>query len=356
MKKIFFKLTALLLIAAAPVALFNYYIDPYGIFNDTSLDLWYEAGFEPNQHYAKMRRLLNGGHSHDSFLFGHSRVGKIDPDLLPGGNYYNMNYSEGIPGEHLADIKILLEKGIPVNNVIIAVDSSSYRFRPEDHWGQLMRQPYEKDIFKRMFFQVKYLVSPPRLATINNISGRNNTNYFINFNILGNGMQNLERVDEKIERDAENHVKSERFDKANIVPFDKASEQRYIDLMDDTIHDIKAIIELSRKHNFNVYFFINPTHYKYYLQDNPYHFMIFKEKLAQITDYWDFSGLNSVTTNNYYFYETSHYRIMAGDLIACKVSGCNNMEVPDDFGIYVTRGNVGAHIARQRKSLSAYEG
>jgi len=356
MSKIFFKLIVLLLIAVAPVALFNYYIDPYGIFNNLSIDLWYEAGFEPNQHYSKIRHLINDKHSKDSFLFGHSRVGKINPDVIPGGSYYNMNYSEGIPGEHLADIRILLEKGVPVKNVMIGVDSYSYKIRPEEHEGQLMRHPYELAFFDKIFFQLKYLFSPPRIATLNNIRNKDNENYVINFNILSNGVQDLSRFDKKIEMDIEAHLKSERFANVNFDPFDKASEQKYIDLMDEMVRDIKEIIELSEKHRFNVYFFINPTYHKYYLKDNPYHFLIFKEKLAQVTDYWDFSGLNTITTNNYYFYETSHYRNMVGDIIVCRMTDCSALNVPDDFGVYVTRKNVNDHIALQREKLSAVAG
>jgi hypothetical protein len=354
MKKIFLKLTVLFLISITPVALFNYYIDPYGIFNNLSVDLWYEAGFEPNQHYAKMRHLINDKHSWDSFLFGHSRVGKINPDLIPGGNYYNMNYSEGIPGEHLADIIILLKKGIPIKNVMIGLDSFSYKIRQEDHENQLMRHPYEESVYKRMLFQMTYLYSAPRFATLNNMRAKDNEAFIMNFNILGNGVQNLEKVDKKIEGNIEKHVKSERFYIANIVPFDKASEHKYIKLMDDTIRDIENIIALSKKYHFNLYIFINPTYEKYYLQDNPYYFLLFKEKLAQVTEYWDFSGLNTITSNNYYYYETSHYRIMVGDLIICRMTNCTNMKVPDDFGVFVTRENVVKHTSKQKDRLDEY--
>ena len=123
--------------------------------------------------------------------------------------------------------------------------------------------------------------------------------------------------------------------------------------MDDMLSDIAEIVELSEKHNFNAYFFINPTHIIYYLQGNPYHFLLLKEKLAQVTDYWDFSGFNSITTNNYYYYETSHYRTMVGGLIICKMNDCTDKEVPEDFGVYITKENVGRHIKEQKEELIA---
>jgi hypothetical protein len=351
MKVVFIKLTVLFLLSIIPVATFNYFIDPYGIFNNLSAKLWYELGREPNQHYAKMRHLINDDHTWDSYIFGASRVGKINPDLIPGGNYYNMNYSEGIPGEHLVDIKVLIEKGVPVKNVMIGLDTFSYTMVPEDHYDQMMRHPYDESSFKRFVFQVKYLYSPPRIGIINNIRSKDNRHYLINFNILGNGMQNLERVEARIEGNIEQHVNSGRFDKANIIPFSKADENKYMNRMEKTLQDILEIIKLSRQYQFNLYFLLNPTHKLYYLKDNPYHFLLFKEKLAQLTDYWDFTGFNSITNNNYYYYETSHYRVMVGDFILCRITNCNNVVVPEDFGVFITKENVSDHIRRQEDNL-----
>jgi hypothetical protein len=352
MKQIYFKLIILFIIGIIPVAFFNYRVDPYGIFNYLNVDLWYEPGCEPNQHYAKMRHLINDKHSWDSYLFGSSRAGKINPTLIPGGSYYNMNYSEGLPGEHLEDIEVLLENRIPIKNVIIGLDNFSYTMRPEDHSDQIMRHQYDAIALKRIVFLIKYLCSAPQLNIIKN-TGHAPSESSINFNIYGNGMQKLDKIDSKIEENIDHHFKSERFIKANNIPFDKVSEDKYMKIMDDTIKDIIAIIELSKKYHINLYFFINPTHNKFYLQGNPYHFLKFKEKLAQITNYWDFSGFNTVTTNNYYYYETSHYRPIAGDLIICRMFNCSNLKVPDDFGVFVNKENINTHIKKQKDELKA---
>lgn len=332
------------------VAGFNFYTDPYGIFHNSSLDLGFEPGYEPNQHYARMRHLLNDEHNWDSYLFGSSRTGKIDTGRIPGGNYYNMNYSEGVPGEHLADIKLMIKNGLPLKNVIIGLDNISYLFRPSDHSGQILRHPYDASLFKRVFFQIKYLCLAPRVSISRYLRFKRNEP-LITFGILGNGSQNLQKVDKRIEADIESHLKDERFSKANNIPFGKDSEEKYMKFMDDMLLDIAEIVALSEKHGFNVYFFINPTHIKYYLQGNPYHFLLLKKRLAQITDYWDFSGFNSITTDNYYYYETSHYRTMVGDFIICRIANCPDRHLPDDFGVFVTRDNIDHHLKVQYDRL-----
>ncbi|MDH4101470.1 MAG: hypothetical protein OEV28_12955, partial [Nitrospirota bacterium] len=190
MKTVFLKLGILFLISIIPVAFYNYTFDPYGIFTDTSLGLGYEPGYEPNQHYAKMRHLINDDHSWDSYLFGSSRVGKIDPSLISGGKYYNMNYSEGVPGEHLEDIKMLLEKGFTLKNVMIGLDNSSYSISPEEHVDQIMRHGYERTFIKRLPFQIKYLCSAPRFSIMKYIQQTMDDTMIV-FDILGNGMQRL---------------------------------------------------------------------------------------------------------------------------------------------------------------------
>ncbi|MEW6599514.1 MAG: hypothetical protein AB1499_00945 [Nitrospirota bacterium] len=354
MKLVFLKLSLLFLISIMPAAFYNYLFDPFGIFNDTSLTLGYEPGYEPNQHYAKMRHLINDNQPWDSYLFGSSRVGKIDPGLISGGTYYNMNYSEGVPREHLADIKILLEKGLPVKNVMIGIDNSSYSINPKDHDSQIMRHGYDASFLKRILFQIKYLCSAPRFGIMKYIRQTMDDSIIV-FDILGNGMQRLERVDDNIERNIDDHVSSPRFQSLGRVPFDEISEEYHMQLMEDTLRDISEIARLSREKGFNLYVFINPIHKLYYMQHNPELFLVFKEKLAGIVDYWDFSGFNSVTTNNYYYYETSHYRRLTGSMITCRITDCTRVTVPPDFGVFITAENVSWYIAKQKKELRSYE-
>jgi len=354
MTKLYLKLIIISLMSVISLASYNYIIDPYGIFHNSRLNLWYEPGFEPNQHYAKMRHILNDKHLWDSYLFGSSRAGKINLGVIPGGNYYNMNYSEGILAEHLEDIKLLLKKGITIKNVMIGLDNVSYTIGPEEHRGQIMRHPYDASAFKRFLFKVKYLCSAPRIDFIKH-ARTTRTDLSINFNILGNGLQNLEVIDGNIERDPGHHIKSVRFIEANNTAFNKASEARYMNLMEDTIKDIAEIVKLSEQNHFNLSFFLNPTHKLFYLRGNPYHYLLFKKKLAQVTGYWDFSGLNTITTNNYFYYETSHYRTMVGDLIICRMTNCKNLKVPEDFGVYITKENVNQHIQQQKDELIAYQ-
>ncbi len=66
------------------------------------------------------------------------------------------------------------------------------------------------------------------------------------------------------------------------------------------------------------------------------------EKLAQVTDYYNFTGLNEYTSQDQYFFETSHYKPEVGYAM---VDAMCYGKVPEDlatswFGMLVTADNV----------------
>ena len=48
-------------------------------------------------------------------------------------------------------------------------------------------------------------------------------------------------------------------------------------------------------------------------------FYIFKERLGDIIEYYDFSYIKNISENNFYWYETSHFRDIVGDKIIDKI-------------------------------------
>jgi peptidoglycan/xylan/chitin deacetylase (PgdA/CDA1 family) len=67
--------------------------------------------------------------------------------------------------------------------------------------------------------------------------------------------------------------------------------------------------------------------------------------VAQITDFWDFSGLTSISYEPRNFYDATHYRTSVGELMVAKMFSDTSIEVPEDFGAYVTKSTVDQHIA-----------
>ncbi len=118
------------------ILIINIYIDSYSVLKSD----YNKLSREPNQNFIKMKFLLNEKHNKNSFIFGSSRVGKIEPSDIPTGNFYNMTYSEGLPLEHLENIKLLIKNNIEIKNLLIGFDDFSYQIDPLKHLNEPLRR------------------------------------------------------------------------------------------------------------------------------------------------------------------------------------------------------------------------
>lgn len=323
----------------------NYYLDSYAIFTNEYSKLLRE----PNQNFIKMEFLINKNHSFDSYIFGSSRVGHISPIGIQNGNYYNMTYSEGIPEQHLSNIKLLIKKSVKIKNVLIGLDDFSYEIDPLRHKQELMRlSHYETDTnaMTKIDFYTHYLFKIPSAFDMLFIKKVVFNEYYStkNYDIYKTGLPVVpKRVEDYIENNLEKHTNDIKFMKPSHYEGNRIKE---------TINSLKEIIILSKKYNFKLKIFINPIHSVTYLDTNFNNFQIFKKELAKITDYYDFSGLNRITTNNYYYYETSHYRDMTGELIKKRLF---NSEYEKYFGVYVSKNNIDKHLKNMKEQIKNYD-
>jgi hypothetical protein len=80
----------------------------------------------------------------------------------------------------------------------------------------------------------------------------------------------------------------------------------------------------------------------------------FVKQLAEISPFWDFTGYNSITTDDRNYYEWSHYRVTVVKYILARVFNDPSVDVPDDFGVFVTQDNIEAHLEKLRENIVSY--
>ncbi|MEE9910732.1 MAG: hypothetical protein K4571_03310 [Deltaproteobacteria bacterium] len=343
---------SLLLISAVLIVTVNFIVDTHAIrlslFNmagNIRQDAYPEA---INQHTFNPEFIFRNPEKFDSFLFGSSRVAVIDVTKIPSGRFYNMSYSEALPAQHLAILKTFLQKGIRIKTVVIGLDEFCFTLPATHHQKQLLRIMHP-DVSgqNRLEFFAMYFFRKPTLWEVN--TWRDRIFYHKNekkFLLDDHGM-NLGWLE-----------KEKTVEETGLPIFDSAiREYKPIRFgakeTEEALDVIKAIVALSRIHHFTIVFFINPFYSRLYL-NNAEAFSSVKARLAQVTDYYDFSGLNSVTTNAVNYYEESHYRYRVGDMIVLRLFGGNAKKPPDDFGVMVTRQNIGRHLENQKSELEDY--
>ena len=79
-----------------------------------------------------------------------------------------------------------------------------------------------------------------------------------------------------------------------------------------------------------------------------------KRKIVEISDVFDFSGYNSITTeaihNNMKNYtENSHYTPQIGNLILNRILSYKEEKVPEDFGILINQENIESNLEKIRQ-------
>ncbi|MEG1847321.1 MAG: hypothetical protein RRX92_03055 [Lachnospiraceae bacterium] len=303
------------------VCVFNYSLDAYGVWRSS-----YESQvLEPNKNYVKTKHVIEHPGLYDSFFFGSSKVGHIETNLLTDGHYYNMCYSEGIPADWLVTIQTLIEHDVLIKNIALGIDEFSFTLDPKEHQKNLLRIYYKDltleekckfyllrnpfDLYNRTTIQAILQKQPPFLASDD---------------LLGTGV--AKGNDEILELNMAEHLLSERLK----IPTDFY----LLDRTDATLEEIKQIMTLCKENDIALTIFFNPIHkltYELHKESTE----MAKDRLGKITGYWDFSGLNSITTDDYYWYETSHYRHNVGKMILERIYGIDTGEtLPTDFGVY----------------------
>lgn len=331
-KKYFYNNLIILVALIICICFYNYKLDPYGIWKTD----FSEQVLEPNKIYLKTKYILENPNKYDSFIFGSSRVGAIEGEFLENGNYYNMTYSQGLPKDWLENIKLFLSKGVKIKNIFIALDDFSFTVDPSYHDSEPLRLSYSKlNHHPFEYFKAYLLRDPWNLYNRETIKGQKiNHRDGAKMDLYGTGRGFNTFTDEVkfLETITNEEINSSKYNIPTIY-FDK-------DRTKDTLNEISKIINICHKNNISLKVIFNPLHHTTYSATDRDILNNAIEEVSKLTDLWDFTGLNSITSNNYYWLETSHYRLIVGRMILEKVYNINlGVDTPKDFGTYIEKLN-----------------
>jgi len=336
------KVLLAILFVFSPYLYFNICIDPYRIFHTETNN----SIIEPSRRYRKMKHIINNPKKHDSFIFGSSRVNHIDPRKIPNTKYFNMTYSLGLPNAHFEDIQIMLQNGVKIKNLLIGIDYLSLIENPRIKDNDLLRKKYPSTLAEKLIFYKQYIFNMPNLSFIK----KSFTSYSVNSLKLPEIGINARNSKTELSIDSKPQIHIQRIN--NLTPKSKNTPKPKIE---NNILQIKKIVDLAKTNNINLIFFINPTQTSTYLNLNLNNYYESLRKLAEITNYYDFSGLSSTAIDNMNYYETSHYRTKMGNLIIAEIFGTEDTtKTPSDFCNYVNQNNIENNISRHEKLFKEY--
>lgn len=327
-------------------------IDPYKVFGLTDFN---KKNFDPNTRYLKIEYLLKHNQP-DSFILGSSRVNFYDVDLaslLSQHNYYNMTAFNDYPLSIRKKLEWLASTR-KVNQIILGMDYD-HQAMDETKDSDLLRQEHPLiSQESKLEFYYKYTAFQPETLILCIQSNLEKQVKNI-FNIT-TGQSKLLRKDELRLKDPSGYIAS------NFKPASKVESQTKL-LREEpkklkSIQELEKIINIANSKNIQSMIVVNPLNHHRFITFDIDSYATWIERMVEVAgQIWDFSGINSITKNDQYYYEDTHFTKEAGNLVLSKIFDNQKTvkDIPKDFGIIVTKDNLNTHIERLKSLHKDYK-
>jgi hypothetical protein len=305
--------------------------------------------------------LLQSG-KFNTIMLGTSRIGVMNPEIV--NNYLNSNtFNLEYPGSNTVIQNKFFKYAKNFNDIkylIYGIDFMAFNknriiendFR-EFHDLENKITNFDNITNYDCYFNTEIFIKSAILVG-KNILNRQKTEV----KYLANGMRNyvnfieqekLEtfKLNEEIQKSIDNYFKPN----SGIYKNYQFSNE-YLEFFKDTI-------KFCQVHNIKVFVYIPPMYSEHFdaIYSAGYfdEFELFKKELIKITDFIDFTGHNSISTNKNNYWDSSHLRVEMTDVIIAKIFNDQTVNIPKDFGVLVTKENIDSHLQSLRNQIKAYD-
>lgn len=321
-------------------AAFNISVDPFGVFGDRMMD-WPSYDQTNNPRVGKIVWLEENKGRYDSFIIGSSSAASYSAEEFSdytGDDYYNLfvygcdtkcyrNLARYVIEEQNAK-NIVLNLGINETN---SYDTDRSSLNESEHERVSGENPLR--------FYLKYALCNPKYSVEKLRSARLDTELPQAFDVFlpESGCYDKRVRDVEPVGDEESYLQTYTGDFVSA-----ASEMEYID---ECVASVKYIRDLCEKNDVSLTVICSPVYASQWDGCPPEKLKEYKRKLAEVTDYWDFS-MSSLSEDSRYFYDALHFRNAAGSMALARIFGNGSVWIPEDFGTYVTAENVEGFLQR----------
>ena len=326
------------------VGLFNWSIDPYDLFNTSNfLGINHEKiKKDNNDRLFKAVDIIRL--KPKTILMGSSRTKQgLNPEH-PAIKNNQLAYNLAINGPNTYEVRRYIEHAIAnqpdLKQVILGIDFFMFN-------ATLQNQPS----FEEKRLGKKYIIASDAVNALFSLDTFN-----ISKKTISASLKTEERKDFYGEngfmpnRKADDGATKWRFEQSIKLYFELHSDYQF---SQDYWSDFVKIVELCKQKNIDLKVFISPAHATQWesiqVTGKWDIFEQWKRELVKVAPVWDFSGFNSVTTENIKpkmsnYVDNSHYSPMIGNLILDRIFNYSSQDIPQDFGILLTRGNIESQL------------
>ncbi len=345
---VFVSLTALVL---AGIMALNYFVDPYKYFSSQSGE-YYEADETDYLREQKAEHIRKCKDNYDAYLVCGSKGGAVRTDKLrelDGYEYYNCWVLSGNLVDYLAYVQYILDHTEAKKILLQLSTSELHDFSREDQ-GDIYEIPAIVSGESKVAEYMKFLMMNPSVAW-EKITGEQPVKY----PCLPTGERNLTKYYQYYHSNAS----AENNNYVNYVLRDTAKYLKYMDrdvpekpvTLEQIVMTLKEIKRLCDKKGVELQVFYAPLFVVQMMRYEGESFYDMLEESVMIFDeVWCFNNFNGYTLCPYNFYNSTHFFYEMGDLVIDTMKGRETAS--SDFGVRLTRENVGAEIIKRRQKLA----
>lgn len=321
-------------------AAYNVLLDPFGVFGDRVLN-WYEYDMTMNPRVAKIAYLERNHKNYDSYVIGSSKVSSLSVGELNGymdASFYNMTWYGGDLADEVELVRYIVEN-YSVKNIVLAVDPQNADLFDTEADQIKGNMHCKVDGSPAVSFYAKYLFANPSYGW-DKLLAYTRRGYLVTREAVytaETGCYNKQVRDATPIGEMSEYLALEN----NIVSV-SASAMPYVDEAAAAVAEIQRICE---ERGIRLLVIGVPLYNDDFYRYDQERMSLFWEKLAAITDFYDFWGGNCVNGDMRYFYDTNHFRNNVGTMMLAYIFGNPDVYVPDGFGHLTTADTVGERIA-----------
>jgi hypothetical protein len=316
------------------IALFNYFVNPYGVFDHDKYDEKFVKNHSINSEMTKFyyAKVLDP----QVLMIGTSRVEHINPEYLKKyttGTIYNL----AVKGSNIYIQHNLIKYFIGHHNIkVIYLGLDFFSFSPyytdtkieNTRYVDYYLNDYLDSLLSFRTFRKSIKtykdVLKDKQANINLFNGwESYSKKYFSIN-----KHKPEWLKQKIESSFPNYKVNERF--FNYEEFKKPES------IDKAFDKLESIMSICKKNNVSLKIFTTPIYHKVYdiISDRGYGdtYKYWKSRLKRYSSIYDFSYKNSITYDFSNYVEATHFRSSIGELIFARMNKDYIDKLPDDFG------------------------
>lgn len=330
----------------AGVASINYFVDPFGYFSFQAGD-YEKINFPVDTTYfqreLKTQHVLHFSDNYDAYLLGGSKAGTYQTEKLQeldGYCYYNLYETGGSFYEYELETAFLIEHADP-KKIILNISGGEVRFLKRSQKDMSYRIPAVMT-GEAVFQETLDFLFMDISEAFDRLEERSGGKQY--YELTTGGYRNLTKYYERVESDWEKFTQQyvlESFDSHMKTLF---ANNRNVHYYDESIESIRNIKKMCDDNGVELLVIVAPSFIGEMSEHDSSGYWEFLNRIALITDYWDFSGYHEINLNPYNFYNEGHFYYEMADLIVDTINGTDSYP---GFGFYVTKENVAEHLAER---------